>query len=141
MPTMAMGVDSDRDTVVISFPARRQHLSLTVKWDAAGHPAEIDMAVTFARTLYMKAAEAEDWVLHGGRRTLVTAERRYGIGLSGHEIVVAFDAPAPTHKLPYETAKRLADDVVVERFKLMTKIQREAGVKYNEDHPELRDER
>ena len=36
-------IESERDQVVLGFSKRGQFLPLTVKWDAAGHPAEPDV--------------------------------------------------------------------------------------------------
>lgn len=132
-------VDSERDQVVIAFSERRQYLGLSIKWDRAGHPADTDAALEFARAVYQKALDAEDWAKAGGSRAVLGDDRGWTAGVVGEEIVVGFDPPGTTHKFPYEVAKQIADKVGYARVALFTKIQDREGIKYAEDHPELKD--
>ena len=73
----AVTFDVDRDQVVIAFPRRGDRLPLDVKWDRAGLPADVDMAVRFANALENLAQAAADWVAGGGMT------RRWGSEAAG----------------------------------------------------------
>lgn len=134
----AVSFDVDKDLVVVAFPGRGRELPLDVKWDRAGLPADVDMAVRFAAALEALADEAERWVTAGGRRSVVGAGHAFGTGVRFPRILVAFDPPAAAFRLPFEAARRLAADVRRCRHDVFAEVQRRAGVRYVEDHPELR---
>lgn len=134
----ALTVDVDRDQVVLAFPRRGDRLPLDVKWDRAGLPADVDMAVRFAAALEDAAAAAADWVRAGGARAVVGGGRRVGTAVDFPRIMVVFDRPAATHRLPFEAARALASEVHARRVEVFAEVQRRAGVEWKENNPDPR---
>lgn len=94
-------IDVDKDRVTLVFEQKGKDL-----------PLSLEQANVLANALLDKADEAEAWVRAGGsRKTLSLSRRAVGVRVIGHTVHLVFPQRTDREDMPYEAARRLAQEI------------------------------